>query len=103
MNSTGDFELLVESDLFDRSEEEFVRRCIEKKYATQLEKSQMLIVTTYDQRVEISSDNMLSFGPRTKALRLCEMNCEKDLRNELEEFFHSPIFETLQVKLNLSS
>jgi len=81
MNSTGDFELLVESDLINQSEVEFVRSCIDEKYKRSLAKSPMLIVTTYDQRVEIASDNLLSIGARTKALCMGSMKCEKDVRN----------------------
>jgi hypothetical protein len=103
MHSTGDFELLVDSELIEFSEVEFIRCCISDKHNLKLVDAANLIVYTYDQRVEIASDNLLSLDGRTKSIRICEMNCEKDLRNELEDFYKSYIYETLQVKLNLAT
>lgn len=71
MNSTGDFELLMESPLMDHFDFEFIRNVIDEKYKRQFSKCPMLIVTTYSQNVETTIDNLLSINARTKVLRIC--------------------------------
>lgn len=100
MNSTADFELLIK-DLADEGDQiEFIRGCLRDKYRVRYSQVPLLIVHTYDQKAEIADKNILF--EQTKVIRMCEMNCEKDLRNEIEDFYRDADYETCQLKLTLS-
>lgn len=111
LNSTTDFKLLMSVNRpHDDQDAELVDKAFEYKKTflqeDRLKLTPNLIVYTYDQTAEIFSDNFLYERKNeqgkdcTKIIKVCELKCEKDLRNDLEDFYRQPHYKVCHIKIN---
>lgn len=104
LNSTTDFRLLMSYNLpHDEADAEIIREGLSLKdrfLTEEIQAANRLIVYTYDQTVEIYNDNILFEKDHTKIINICELKCEKELRNDLDEFYRKDEYTVCHIKMN---